>query len=223
MRGVKLPESGHLVVLGQTGLGKSAFVRTWMRELSAQDYPRVLVADKDDEYGAVAVGVSSLDDLTAYVAHVAPPWRLAYQGADLLDVLPALADAAYEIAGGTLLVAEEANLWQHPNAIAPELQQLIVFGRKRRAWICSVARRAGELHPLSRSQARHVIAFGMPEPIDAKYVREAMSGAVSIEELQRLAPLEGLWWDRRTRELVRLQVDPAALVIRRLDRQDPAA
>ena len=136
--------------------------------------------------------------------------------------MPVLCAASFDYAGGSMMVVEEADLWCSPNQILPEYAALLKYGRKRGAWVCSVARRAGEIHRLATSQARHVIAFGAPEPIDADYVRRAMSGAVSIEQLQSLDPLEGAWWDRRTRKLTRLHVDPVQLTVRRLDRKEPA-
>lgn len=221
MSGATWPQDGHLVVLGQTGLGKTAFVRAWLKQISRQDCSRILVADKDAEYGQVAVGIDRLDDVVAYLSVVAPPWRIAYQGDDLDDVMPVLCEASYQI-GGTLLVAEEADLWCSPSSILPELAHLLKYGRKRQAWVCSVARRASELHRLATSQARHLIAFGTVEPIDVEYLRRAV-GKIFAEGVQTLDPLQGAWWDRRTRALVRMTVDPAALRIRALEQEEGAA
>jgi len=212
------PQDGHLVVLGQTGLGKTAFVRAWIRTPgSRQVYSRLVIADKDAEYGAVAVGIGTIDELSAYVERTAPPWRVAYQGDDLDRAMPILCEATYQI-GNTLLVAEEADLWCSPSSILPELAHLLKYGRKRGAWVCTVARRASELHRLATSQARHLIAFGTVEPIDVEYLRRAVAvefaGAV-----QALEPLQGAWWDRRERRLVRVRVNPAELRISRLDQQ----
>lgn len=224
---------GHLVVLGQTGLGKTALMRALIRH-SHPVWPRVLIADKDAEYGPVAVGVQSVEEWAAYVgagAGVPAPlrvdqqgasWKVAYQADDLDQAMPVLCEAVFEIAGGTLLVAEEADLWCSPAAILPEFAHLLKYGRKRGAWVCSVARRPSELHRLCTSQARHVIAFGTVEPIDVEYLRRAVSTACA-EAVQTLEPLEAVWWDRRLRALQWLRVDPAALRVQRIDRQEPAA
>ncbi len=222
MPGVTLPQDGHLVVLGQTGLGKTAFVRAWLRQTSPQVYSRILVADKDAEYGAVAVGITTLEELAAYVEQIAPPWRIAYQGDDLDAAMPVLCEATYQIAGGMLLIAEEADLWATPSAIIPELAHVLKYGRKKGAHLCCVARRASELHRLCTSQARHIVAFGTVEPIDVEYLRRAVSGPFA-DRVQQLEPLEGAWWDRRAREVITLRVDPAQLQLRRLDRQEPLA
>lgn len=224
MTGGTWPQDGHLVVLGQTGLGKTAFTRAWVKtQGSRQVYSRVVIADKDAEYGAVAVGIGTIDELTAYVERTAPPWRLAYQGDDLDAAMPVLCEATYQI-GHMLLVAEEADLWCSPNSILPELAHLLKYGRKREAWVCSVARRASELHRLATSQARHLIAFGTVEPIDVEYLRRAV-GAEFAGAVQALEPLEGAWWDRRERRLVRLRVIPAEMRISRLEGKeaDPPA
>lgn len=223
MTGATWPQDGHLVVLGQTGLGKTAFVRAWLRTMgSLPVYPRVVIADKDAEYGAVAVGIGTIDELAAYVERTAPPWRIAYQGDDLDAAMPVLAEATYQI-GNTLLIAEEADLWCSPASIIPELAHVLKYGRKRGAWVCSVARRASELHRLATSQARHLIAFGTVEPIDVEYLRRAV-GPEFAGAVQTLEPLQGAWWDRRERALVYVRVIPAELRIVRLERRkEPAA
>lgn len=181
----------------------------------------MLVADKDAEYGQVAVGIATLEDLAHYVEQVTPPWRIAYQGDDLDAAMPVLCEATYAIAGGMLLVAEEADLWATPSAIIPEFAHLLKYGRKKRAFVCAVARRASELHRLCTSQARHLIAFGTVEPIDVEYLRRAVAPAFA-DVVQRLEPLEGAWWDRRERQVQTLRVDPAQLRLTLTEKEPPA-
>jgi hypothetical protein len=197
---------GHIVVLGQTGLGKTALVRTWVR--GRRDWPRVLVLDPHREYGDVAVAVESLDAWAAYVARAQPTWRVAYWGDDLDDVLPAICEAVYEI-GQVHLVVEEADYWATPGAILPDLAHVFKYGRHRQVWVVAVARRPSEVHRLCTSQARHVWACATVEPRDVDYLRLAVSAEYAAAAAA-LQPLQAVWWDRRTRVLTRVRIDPAA-------------
>lgn len=208
-----LPKDGHLVVLGQTGLGKTALVRTLAKRASRRAWCRILIADPHREYGQVAVGVQSLDELAVYLDQAGASWRVAYQGDDLDDAFPVLCEAAYQM-GQTLLVAEEADFWCSPSQILPELAHALKYGRFREGRtegviVCGVARRPSEVHRLLTSQARCVVSFGTVEPVDLEYLRRAVSVEFAAV-LPALPPLTCAWWDRRERQVRRFTVDPVA-------------
>jgi hypothetical protein len=214
--GGPLPKDGHLVVLGQTGLGKTRLVMTLIRSSRQGWPPRILIVDPQGEYGNVAVPVHSIEEWVDYISGGAEgqplaSWCVAYQGEDLDQVLPIICEAAFDMERITV-VLEEADLWCTPNQIVPEVANLLKYGRKREVWVCGVARRPSEVHRLLTSQARHVIAFGTVEPIDVEYFRRGVSVEFA-SAVSQLDLLEAAWWDRRERKLRKIRVDPQALAL----------
>lgn len=221
-----LQTDGHAVVLGQTGLGKTALLRALIRRAGRRAWPRILIADPVGEFGAVAVAVRSVPELAGYLERAGESWRVAYQGDDLDEAFPVLCEAAYRM-GRCLLVVDEADLWCSPAAIEPEFAHALKYGRWRPGRregviVLAAARRPSEVHRLLTSQARCVASFGTVEPVDLDYLRRAVSVEFAAA-LPDLPPLVCAWWDRRARVVRRLRVDPVADRLEELGAPPPPA
>lgn len=151
-----------VVVVGKTGMGKTQWVRQYIRALK-----RVIAQDPMQEYE----GMVSFETIPELIDHVQeyPAFHVRYEYADQFEMLCKVAWAAQNV---TLLI-EEAQRVIPPVGELPDIfTDLVYRGRHRRVSLILVAQRAHTIHIAVRSQFTGMVIFRQTERADVKWIQD---------------------------------------------------
>jgi DNA helicase HerA-like ATPase len=178
-------------VVGQSGTGKSYFIKKKLIPLYAGKLPIVII-DKMDEYNRLPGQVTfrnfdSFIDALAKVGRLNPKkiYVLKINSDDFLILAIHFLRAAE---AKMLVIIEEAHdLFTDPEiakAVKVPLKQLTMYGRHFRTNIVMTSQRQGDLAPYLRSQFQFIISFNLTDRTDLKYMQEF--NYESVEKIKNL-------------------------------------
>lgn len=176
----------HLLILGETGAGKSSLTKA-----VAPYYPRVLVLDRHWEYDDGYEPVYGFDALAARITNdVRGSWRIAFRtdrdaewGAATVLVYQlhhALARAGER--ADSLVVMEEVGLFSSPHKLPRWVGNLWNYGRHYGITAIGICRQDTETHPVLRLNS--TLVFFRCTEVTAKVAKPLGSAKV-----QRIAEL----------------------------------
>jgi DNA helicase HerA-like ATPase len=87
--------------------------------------------------------------------------------------------------GNCSIIIEEADIYQTPQWIEPEISNLIKRGRHKNINLIFVTRRPREINRLISSQADYIITFQQREPGDIEWLRR-WAGEIDTEKIKNL-------------------------------------
>lgn len=201
MRGFRL--SDRLLVVGQTGMGKTTFVRWLVEEMQPV---RVIAFDPKDELDFP--GVPKLRGPGELAQGMRGPLVHYVPGSFDRDALEHAAQIIHATPGPLLVWIDETSEVSTPSWCPEGLRLTVTQGRSKRKMVIAVTQRAAEIHPVFRSQAEHIVMF-VPAPIelDLKTLagtigREASELRGALDYLQaHQGDYSHLWFVRPTGEL----------------------
>ena len=170
-----------VIVVGQTGCGKTTWARGMVKTLS-----RCLILDASfGEFDAV-----TYPDFPSLVAAVDGKsfFRAAYTPRQF--EIPSMFDLA-RVLGRCHLVIEEADRLDDPR-VFPEYDEAISRGRHYGVSLTGISLYPAKLPAMLRRQATRVIAFRQIEPRDIDYLAEIIGPAA--DDLPDLAPFHYVDW-----------------------------
>ncbi len=193
---IRRPGQNALIV-GLRGSGK-----TYLTRRLVQAHPRVFIVDPHREYVNVAVAISSVDELVAYLAQTNGRWRISYFSTQLEAEFDALCEIAWEL-GPCLFAVEEADRFCGPGKISEPFYRIINYGRhapgppaaERPVDYLVISRYPAALHVAPRSQAYELYCFNISEPAHVEYIAE-VAGKPFADGLRMLTPMHYRFLDR---------------------------
>lgn len=194
-----------LIVVGQTGSGKSFLARTYLKSKT-----RVLIADADfREYGArefTPPGGAGFDAMLEYLkAHAGAGgfFRVSYTPSQ--EEFPLVCEIARHI-GPVDFVIEECDRFPDPQW-CPDYEEIIARGRHWGVSITALSRNPFAIPVSLRREANRIIAFRQQEPRDLDWLSDVI-GREAAAQLPKLGPHEFIEWTPENGALPRRKLAP---------------
>lgn len=170
-------------ILGKTGQGKTLWTKSQLKQLQ-----RKIIIDSQDEYEAQ----ESFEDIFTFGDRLIDsllggPLDLNYkiQNFDDFDKICNLVKYCKNIT----LIIEEASIFLNSNSLPRDLENMILFGRRKEQSIFAISQRPALISRTLTSQTNRFILFNMTEPRDLEYLKSIIGSEIA-DEIRTLDRLE---------------------------------